>query len=143
MFVKVTDGQLTKYPYTLNELRRENPQISFPPQIPDETLASFDVYPVETVSAPDLDSKTHRHTSTAELVDGKWIQVWQVVEISQDVAEANVRGRRNQLLKDSDWTQVSDAPVDRAAWAVYRQALRDITSQDAFPYGVTWPSQPE
>lgn len=143
MFVKVTDGQLTKYPYTLNELRRENPQISFPPQISDETLASFDVYPVQTVPAPDLDSKTHRHLSTAELVDGKWTQVWQVVELSQDMAEANVRGHRNLLLKECDWTQVSDAPVDQAAWAVYRQDLRDITSQGGFPYNVTWPDKVE
>lgn len=143
MFVKVTDGQLTKYPYTLDELRRENPKVSFPTTMSEETLASFDVYPVETISAPDSDSKTHRNRSTAELVDGKWTQVWYVDELPQDKAEANVRGYRNLLLKQSDWTQVSDAPVDQAAWAVYRQDLRDITSQGGFPYNVTWPSKPE
>jgi hypothetical protein len=37
-----------------------------------------------------------------------------------------MRDARDGLLAASDWTQVSDAPVDRAAWADYRQALRDF-----------------
>lgn len=53
-----------------------------------------------------------------------------------------VRKDRNKLLSDSDWTQVADAPVDKTAWATYRQALRDITSQSGFPWTVEWPEQP-
>ena len=53
-----------------------------------------------------------------------------------------VRQQRTDKLKDSDWTQVADAPVDQAAWAAYRQALRDITSQEGFPWTVEWPEQP-
>lgn len=37
-----------------------------------------------------------------------------------------MRLHRDRLLKESDWTQVADAPVDREAWATYRQALRDF-----------------
>lgn len=54
----------------------------------------------------------------------------------------DVRAMRNEKLKDSDWTQVADAPVDKQAWATYRQALRDITSQSGFPWEVTWPVAP-
>lgn len=54
-----------------------------------------------------------------------------------------IRAQRNNLLDASDWTQVFDAPVDRAAWATYRQALRDITIQAGFPANVIWPSKPE
>jgi hypothetical protein len=46
-----------------------------------------------------------------------------------------MRNQRNRLLTESDWTQVADAPVDRDAWATYRQALRD------FP--ATWTEGPE
>ena len=53
-----------------------------------------------------------------------------------------IRQERNALLAASDWTQVADAPVDQAAWATYRQELRDITSQDTFPSEVTWPVAP-
>jgi hypothetical protein len=55
----------------------------------------------------------------------------------------SVRQQRGEKLKDSDWTQVADAPVDKAAWAVYRQALRDVTQQSGFPWTITWPTQPE
>jgi hypothetical protein len=49
-----------------------------------------------------------------------------------------IRSQRNQLLKDCDWTQLADAPVDKAEWATYRQELRDITKQSD-PFNITWP----
>lgn len=54
---------------------------------------------------------------------------------------AAVRVQRNQRLAECDWTQLPDAPVDAAAWAVYRQALRDITQQ-ADPFNLVWPAKP-
>jgi hypothetical protein len=53
-----------------------------------------------------------------------------------------VRAERDQLLATSDWTQVVDAPVDQAAWAEYRQALRDVPEQVGFPENVVWPTKP-
>lgn len=43
-----------------------------------------------------------------------------------DILTARMRHQRDRLLVASDWTQVADAPVDREAWATYRQALRDF-----------------
>lgn len=59
-----------------------------------------------------------------------------------DQLSANVRSKRNQLLADSDWTQIPDAPVDQAAWKLYRQELRDVTNQSGFPTTVVWPVKP-
>jgi hypothetical protein len=56
--------------------------------------------------------------------------------------QAEARAQRNQLLTASDWTQVADAPVDKAAWATYRQALRDIPQQEGFPTVIVWPDKP-
>ena len=53
-----------------------------------------------------------------------------------------VRAERDRLLAASDWTQVADAPVDAAAWAVYRQALRDVPQDFASPDDVVWPVAP-
>jgi hypothetical protein len=53
-----------------------------------------------------------------------------------------VRIERNRLLLESDWTQATDAPVDQAAWATYRQALRDVPQQAGFPESVDWPLKP-
>lgn len=55
----------------------------------------------------------------------------------------SVRQSRDQKLKDSDWTQVADAPVNKEDWAAYRQALRDVPSQSGFPWTVVYPTQPE
>ena len=52
------------------------------------------------------------------------------------------REARDILLIQSDWTQVADAPVDQAAWAAYRQALRDVPEQEGFPESVIWPVRP-
>jgi hypothetical protein len=53
-----------------------------------------------------------------------------------------VKSQRNALLVASDWTQLPDVPLsDKAAWADYRQALRDITKQ-ADPFNIIWPTPP-
>lgn len=53
-----------------------------------------------------------------------------------------LRAERDRLLAESDWTQVADAPVNQAAWASYRQALRDVPQQAGFPDDVVWPTKP-
>jgi len=67
----------------------------------------------------------------------------QEIAAAQAVAPEQARNQRNEMLAASDWTQVADAPVDKAAWATYRQALRDITAQAGFPDNVIWPTKPE
>ena len=55
---------------------------------------------------------------------------------------SSARDERNQKLAACDWTQVNDAPVDQEAWATYRQALRDVPSQEGFPLSIEWPEPP-
>ncbi len=81
-----------------------------------------------------------------EQVDGRWFTKYSVADLDDEAKAAKdaeqakaVRADRNKRLADSDWTQVADAPVDKAAWATYRQALRDITNQNGFPWNIQWP----
>ena len=85
-----------------------------------------------------------------EQIDGKWYTKYSVADMGAEAISAkdaeqaaSVRALRTGKLKDSDWTQVADAPVAKAAWAEYRQALRDITGQAGFPWDIQWPTQPE
>jgi hypothetical protein len=56
---------------------------------------------------------------------------------------SEVRQNRNDRLAASDWTQMPDySGSDKADWATYRQALRDVPSQDGFPRDITWPDEP-
>jgi hypothetical protein len=89
-----------------------------------------------------------------KMIDGVLVQFTDAEESEQDAREAEylasendrvafrLRAERNQLLTASDWTQISDSTADKAAWATYRQALRDITTQAGFPLTVEWPVQP-
>lgn len=49
---------------------------------------------------------------------------------------------RNAQLAASDWTQTLDAPVDKVAWATYRQALRDLPRQGGLAEAVEFPVAP-
>jgi hypothetical protein len=53
-----------------------------------------------------------------------------------------LRAERTLKLSQCDWTQVADAPVDKKAWADYRQALRDLPDNTTDPYSPEWPTPP-
>lgn len=150
--VKITNGTVDTYPYSVGQLRRDNPQTSFPKRIPDEMLADWDVYPVTYEDVPDIDDRTQglEQNSVPAQVNGAWTVGWTITDKTEEEVQehdkntaANVRSQRNSLLSESDWTQVADAPVDAQAWATYRQALRDVTDQPNFPYDINWPVKPE
>lgn len=63
---------------------------------------------------------------------------------SEQLAEA-ARQQRDRLLRECDWTVLSDVPLaeaDRTAWQTYRQSLRDVPGQAGFPTTITWPTVP-
>ena len=49
---------------------------------------------------------------------------------------------RNTELARTDWTQVMDSPVDKQAWADYRQALRDLPAQGGNADDAEFPNVP-
>lgn len=152
MLVKVTSGAIDTYPYSAGKLRRDNPNISFPKQIPDEMLASFGVYNVATASKPSYNERTQKVTRSdrPSLVDGSWVLGWSVTEKTSseiqeydNAATADSRAKRNQLLSETDFHALADATLS-SEMAEYRQALRDITSHANWPYleNSDWPSKP-
>lgn len=66
----------------------------------------------------------------------------EISRIKSERAMAEMTRTRNDLLKDTDWTQLPDARVDRAAWAKYRQALRDLPQNTEDPLNPPWPTPP-
>ena len=49
MFAKITNGAVDKFPYTVGQLRHDNPNTSFPKQISEETMLEFGMVPVVSV----------------------------------------------------------------------------------------------
>jgi len=154
MYVKVTDGEIDQFPYTLESLREDNPTTSFPKNPSSDLLESFGLYTVNPVPMPTIDERTQfiAQNSQPHLEDGQWFRGWTVTDKTADEISDydafmgdRMRTRRNELLEKSDWTQVPDSPLsdaDKAAWATYRQSLRDISSQEGFPNSITWPTSP-
>jgi hypothetical protein len=82
------------------------------------------------------------------MLSGDFLETHELVAyeniVSDEQKSLEVRAERNTKLTASDWTQGKDIPDNvSSSWAVYRQALRDITSQAGFPWSVQWPTQPE
>jgi hypothetical protein len=115
----------------------------------DEQVVHFGVYKKQIVTPPYHEPATQSlEEGPALLIDGVWTQNYIVTDLSADESAAKVgaqwdvvRVERNKLLVESDWTQLPDAPVDAAAWATYRQALRDVTTQ-ANPFAIIWLESP-
>jgi hypothetical protein len=142
-YIKLNNGVVDKYPYPIHQLKMDNPNVSFPAIPPVDLLSEWGVFPVTVAQIPAYDPLLQVIRKDApQNVNGAWLVPWVVEQIPQDAAERNIRDERNQMLSESDWTQVADAPVDKAAWATYRQELRDITDQAGFPYNVVWPIPP-
>ncbi|WP_434609867.1 phage tail assembly chaperone [Pseudomonas sp. D2-30] len=65
---------------------------------------------------------------------------------SPEIEWAAIRTRRNQLLRDTDFTQLPDFPATETQLAdikAYRQALRDIPETDVEPSSLLWPVLPD
>jgi hypothetical protein len=118
-------------------------------RLTDEQVTHFGVHKKQIVTPPYHDPATQSlDEGPAVLVDGVWTQNYIVSDLSADESAAKVgaqwnviRAERNKLLANCDWTQLPDASADAAAWATYRQALRDITTQ-ANPFAIVWPESP-
>jgi hypothetical protein len=74
---------------------------------------------------------------------------WQEPENYQQLlfneAASKVKRERQRLLTATDWTDTVSASTrleNYNEWQSYRQALRDITTQEGYPFNVIWPTQP-
>jgi hypothetical protein len=159
-----SDGTLVTY----GEFRAMFPNTSFPPQLTEGIINDFggDVVFEGPQATGGTVYQYSVYSGVEQAADGKWYTKYSLGPTFFDTTDENgvvttaaqheaeykarkdaehaksVREQRSQKLKESDWTQLSDAPVDKAVWATYRQALRDITTQAGFPWNVTWPDAP-
>lgn len=145
LFVKTDENSnVIKFPYSIAEFRRDNPGTSWPETIDPMVLADHNIYPVAETSQPEYDPNSEYLANLAPYKDtnGAWYRTWEVRRIpEEELANVN-RSHRNSLLQSTDYTQLPDSPVDKNSWAVYRQALRDITKQADWPYIIEWPTPP-
>ena len=150
MYILTNNNIVSKFPYSLEELRRDNPQTSFPLHMSETELAEWNVFKVEDQIPPTFNEQTESiDLGDPTLVKGKWIRGWLVTPASEEEIEHRslikadlIRIERNRYLSNSDFTQLNDYPgstTELAQVTQFRQALRDVPAQPGFPWDVIWP----
>ena len=150
-YVYAPNGQVETFPYSIFQLKSDNPHISFPKTISDELLETYNVFPVTPAASPKNNSYNEKVVQVDPvLVNAQWVETYEVVEMTPEelaaeteIQETMVRAERDRLLKATDWTQLPDTPVDPEFYGPYRQSLRDIPTQAGFPWEVVWPDSPD
>lgn len=154
MFLLAINGVVIKYPYAISELKKDNPQISFPDNLTSQRslLAKFNVFEVRNVAKPtNVAFNFNIVESTPVRLNGIWYQKWELIKISADEEYKKIqkqwdtiRVQRTEYLYQTDWTQGTDVNLtdnQKQQWKSYRQSLRDITQQ-ADPFNIIWPTPP-
>jgi hypothetical protein len=97
MYILAPNGTAETYPYSIGQLLKNNPQVSFPKNPTDALLASYGVFPVTRADRPEYDPITQNLAEGApRLAAGVWTQVWVVTEAApEDIAQ-----RRADQLAD-------------------------------------------
>ena len=144
MYIKLTND--TPRAYSIGQLRRDNPQVSFPKTVPDNILAEYSVFPVTEIPKPEYDPQSqYLQQSEYYQTEAGWQFHYTVEQLPLEQVAQTVRHDRDRLLEASDWivsrSYERQQPVPEA-WATYREALRDIPEQSGFPYTVQWPQTP-
>lgn len=132
-----------------SEFRQSLPNTALPYPLTEEMINAFGGEVV--FEAPQAQPTRYQFAfrDGVEQIEGKWYTKYSVADLDakgiaqKDAEQAkNIRENRDKMLSESDWTQVADAPVDKEAWAIYRQALRDLPTQAGFPWEVKYPEKP-
>ena len=140
MHALIEGGGIKKYPYTIGNLRKDNPHTSFPRRPPDEMLEEWGVCKVARVARPETDPITQNLTEgTPVLADGQWQQTW----IITDATPEEIAERKEQQLQDARnqraaaYTQEADplffkaqrGEAELSEWEAKVQEIRE-----RFPY---------
>jgi hypothetical protein len=147
MYLRIINGIIT-YPYSIQQLKIDEYNTSFPKELTTQILEEWGVFEVNRTPKPTDYTKTITE-GTPQLVDGSYIQIWDEVDATQSEIDTKLEDRwevirilRSELLLECDWTQLADIPTEtKELWQTYRQELRNITSQTN-PFSIVWPVKP-
>ena len=127
MFIKLTNG--IPETYTIGQLRRDNPQTSFPKDIPADMLAAYDVYPVKRVPAPSYNELTQliRVVDPVQ-IDGEWTQQWETLGLPVGQQIENLKAARaNAYTEEADplFFKAQRGEIELAEWEAKVTEIRD------------------
>lgn len=153
MYIKILENGIQKS-YSIEQLKLDNPNVSFPETIKISTLEEYSVYPCEISEKPIINERTHivKLKKYATKINGTYVYEYDITEKSIEEINAydsfvsqEVRNKRNKLLQETDWVVTKSTELSTPIpneWIYYRQELRNIPEQVSFPYHIIWPIKP-
>lgn len=131
-YALIKDGAIAAYPYSVTQLRRDNPHTSFPKRPSDDMLASWDVYPVTDMPRPEHDPMTQVvEAGDVTQVDGAWVRGWTVRDKrSEEYPIQTAEQARKEVVRwiDGISAQVLDMypRAVQARWMIEEAAARAV-----------------
>ena len=99
MHIKLINGKPESY--TIEQLRRDNPQVSFPQDIPADTLAEYNVFHVTPTERPvPTENEVVDDAGYLQLADGSWEQAWSVRSITEQELEQIAQQKKERRKRD-------------------------------------------
>jgi hypothetical protein len=126
MYIYAPNEAVEKYPYSIGQLRKDNPQTSFPRSPSKSLLAEYGVFPVTQVDLPQIDSMTQNLTEgTPVLTLGEWVQVWVVSDATPEEVEQRLAALLEEIRDQRGQAYAAEADP------LFFQAQRgEATEQD-------------
>lgn len=116
MYILAPNQTAEIYPYSIGQLRRDNPQTSFPRNPSKELLAQYNVFSVVPNTQPEIDPMAQRiEEATPVLIDGNWLQVWSVIDFTPEEIEQRLQERRESMIVSPRQARLALLSVDKLA----------------------------
>jgi hypothetical protein len=96
-YILTKPGEAPVYPYTLTDLMRANPSTSFPRDMTSFDASDWHCYPVQDTTPPEASGKVAQRIM-AELVDGVWLERWELVDAPPEPVPSVVTMRQARLV---------------------------------------------
>lgn len=148
LYCLIENGQIVEGP---KELPKNTSSVSNFYLLPDEILRQYGWLPYTFIDNPlpnQVKLDTEIIINETEVIETQIYREKTLEEIELENQKkiknkwSMVRNKRNILLRECDWTQLSDAPVNNSQWTQYRQLLREIPQTFSDPDSVVWPTKP-
>ena len=101
-YALIVNGAVAQYPYSFAQLRRDNPQVSYPSDPSDEWLTGYGVHVVAPTAKPATTLTQNVVEATPVLVAGVWTQAWSVVPASAE----EIAARQTNAADDAATTEI-------------------------------------
>jgi len=140
-YVLAVDGRIKRYPYTLTDLRRDNPAIDFPRDISDELAAQYYTYPVVDTPQPSFDPDTQYIVWENPVYENNtWMQVWGVADYTpEELAERILAWRQTATCTPFQGRiALANANLMPQIEAMMNDSSTPYETKTAWEYALVW-----